>query len=616
MWSAVGLFVLHVGGLYLAREAISLVAKGFKRDKPELLQLLGEGQKRAAERLAQALAELVARAKNRGIDSYELYRNLEKLLPLLCLDASHRRVADQVHAAISDVARRQHRAMRRGKHKIRIDSAGQLRLLLLWDPECAEVFRATKVNSRKVDNAAPKNRGHLKQFSWVEIALLSRVTEAEKAFRKSVEGIFDRAKEMHETQKKLAEALLDYLGLVESSASDEACVSKRLEVEELRDKLQELSVPDRRDSRKNPHARGNVDDIAVLSVEKVDPAVHKAQWSRAAYPLLLLADRFHVDQPLERTRDREIAKLFDALGATDAERKEIEEPIGIIYKIIHKRWSKDSWIKQVERDVFPTRRRRKLSRLSRRTNRPSPFSNFLYRGWWKTTSKRRLLFLKHHSTFELKSPRRLTEEGVLGMVQTMEDQEDKIFTRTSRLNRELQEIYDLVQENTRHGKFDAVIADLKILVNRVSGRGKEKSYPPEMVSQICSYLAFMYAYRGEHLGEAVRLAQRAMRIHDTWLTRLAIGWCYHRQGKVRKAVKELEVAKSAASHAGSGLLPLVYLVLGDACWDAKWNRKAQQAWQEGRELADALEWKEQPGLTPFEVAERAGLQKALSERSG
>lgn len=611
--------------------AVNLALKpflsGYKRSQQKFVTLVGQKREQAAEKLYKALGELVARGKNRGLDSYELYRNLEALLSLLCLDVCHQHVAPEVRDLSTKIGRKQHRAMRRGKHKIGVDSAGELRLRLLWNPDYAEVFKATKVYSEKRDTAPSRTTvaKHLKELSWVEMGKIPNIVEAQRAFRESVEGIFDRAKEMHETQKKLAEAFQDYAlwlddheSLREESDPDEVAISdevlssKQVEVAELLDKLRELSVPDKPGSPTGRPELGNVDDVAVLSVERTNKGRQERQWHEAAYPLLLLINRFEVRRPLPRKR--EIAELFKAVGATDADRKEIERHIGVLYRAIRTRWSKDGWIEQVKRDVFPTRRRRKLSRLSRRTKRPTPFSEFLTRGWGNEKKQRRFLFTTHYSTFELKGPKQLTEEGVLGMVQTMEDQEDKIFVRTFRLNRETQEIYDRVQENTRHGKFDAVIADLQTLVSRVSGKGKGKTYPPEMVSQICSYLAFLYAYRGEHLEEAVQLAQRARKIHDKWLTRLAIGWCYHQQGKVRKAVKELEVAKSAASHAGSGLLPLVHLVLGDACRDAKWNRKAQQAWQAGRELADDLAWKEQPGLTPFEVDERAGLQKKLSER--
>jgi len=587
--------VITIGIIMVAKKAWSIC----KASQQKFLALIGPVQTHAAKKLTQALGNLVARGKNRGLDSHELYRNLEGLLSLLCLDVCHHRVADQVRAVSTEIVREQHRAMRSGKRKIGDNSAGKLMLLLLWDPECAEVFEATKVDAGTLDTA-PK-REHLKQFRWVEIKPILRVADVQRAFRKSVEGIFDRAKEMHETQKKLADALLDYEGLLESSASDEALISKRVEeVEELRYKLQELSKLDRLDSPKDIPERGT---LAGITVETV-PEGNRLEWHRAAYPLLLLVNRFELSRALER-RKREIAELFDAVGATDDERDEIERRIGTLYGVIHKRWSQDGWIKkQLTWDVF----------YGRGSDKPSPFFDRRFGGWRKATSKRRKRFLEHHTTFdEFKSPRQLTEEGVLGMVQTMEKEEDNIFVRNTRLNRELQEIYDRVQENTRHGKFDAVIADLRILVDRVSGRGKRKIYPPEMLSGIFSYLAFMYAYRGERLEEAVRLALRAVKIHDTWLARLAIGWCYHRQGKVRKAVKELEVAKSAASRAGSGLLPLVHLVLGDACRDAKWHRKAQQAWQAGWELANAPEWKEQPGLTPFEVDERAGLRKALSE---
>ena len=619
--------------------AFGLIWSAYQREQQQFLQLLGKAKEDTAKKLSQALVELAARGKNRGLDNYELYRNLEKLLSLLCLDASHHRVADLVRDRSVDIIKKLRRA--RFKEKLPIKNTAyavdQMQLLLLWNPECAEVFEATKVDvgaaelrhrliaslhqvlQDKVETAAELG---LRVPHWIRHearassafamrALLMR--DAQEAFRMSVEGVFNDAKEMHETQRELADALSDYNALLSSFRDIEhaKAASKWSEVKELRNKLRVISVPFRFDallqmvrqpkiSKAKALVRSSTVVMAPLDLYgRLRLGKHANTVCEFAgdleYTLGLLTGRFGHSQVLER-RKREIAALFDAVCATDAERDEIESYINMLHGAVYRRWKKDGWIKQISSNW-----------------ELNPFSDRLFRGWRKATSKRRKLFLQHHATFQFKSPRQLIEEGVLGIVQTMETHEDNVFVRHTRLNRELEQIYDHVQENTRHGKFDAVIADLERLLGRVSEKGKGEICPPEMSSQIHSYLAFIYAYRGEHLEEAVRLAKRAMSIHATWLTRLAIGWSYHQLGKVPEAIKALEAAKAAAMHAGSGLLPLVYRVLGDAYRDAGRDQDAEQAWQAGWELADDPEWKEQPGLTPFEVAERAGLRKALSE---
>ena len=595
-----------LAGLLLLKAGVTFLWQEYQKGQQAFLKILGQAQTKTAQNLSDALGELVARGKNKGIDSYELYRNLEKLLPLLCLDASHQRVEALVYSASLELLGRQKGAWVDKKRSLAKSDARQMKALLLWNPECAEVFEATKGNTELTVLDVSKMEkfpgdltaglvSYLVPIPWGQSRSLTRKAraDAEQVFHNSVGGVFDWAKEIHDTQREFAAALCEAGALYQSYVPGDSGTAYRKwrEAVKLRDKLLELSET-------NPQDR-----IIRFKFDYYIPKNEvRDEWQKAAYPVLLLIARFRRSPVLDR-RKREIDALFDAVGATDAEREEIKVRINSLYGAIHRRWSADGWIKRATDDV--------------RYN-ASPFFDYRFRGWRKATSKRRVLFLQHYDLFQFKSPRQLTEEGVLGLVQTMEAHEDTVFVRESRLNSELQQIYNRAVNNERHGKFDAAIADLKSLLHRVSEASGPNAvdYPDETLSAIHCYLACIYASRGEHLEEAVEFAERAMRIHDTWLTRLAIGWSYHQLGKVPAAIKALEAAKAEAMHAGSGLLPLVHLVLGDAYRDAERHQDAEEAWREGWELADDPAWKDQAELTPFEVKERADLRRKLGERLG
>ena len=574
----------------------------YKKRKGTILKILQRSQMESLKNLSQALGELVARGKNKGIDSYELYRNLEKLLSLLCLDASHQYVSARLlelranimeewvekmgflkgqdiilnlnnpwrllrmaHRAQSDVGSSLHRAMTK---------------LFQWDPEYAEVFESTKVDFKgpkaDMDMEAVVEMKRLKfAFSLsgfildrdLPVAAKEDRARAEREFRKWVEGRFSLAKAIHDTRREFAAALCESDALHSSynPTHQKKAFRKAREAEGLREKLVELS------NRGSFIFSGIPDSIAV-------------------YFLALLVCRFKTDRALGRKT--EIAVLFDAVGATGAEREEIESHIGSFYGAVRRCWLKADWIKTTKIDS-------------------NPFSDS--RGWRKEKSKLRVRFLEHYDLFQLKSPRQLTEEGVLGIVQTMEREEDIVFVRESLLNSELEKIYNRAAENVRHGKSDEAIADFKVLLRRAS---KGADIPVDMLSQIRLHLAYLYADCGENLEEAVGLARRTLEIQDTLFTRLVLGWIYYQQGKVVEAIEELERVKAARRDLVLVFLPLVLRVLGDAYRDAERHQDAEQAWQAGWELANDPEWTEQKGLTPFEVAERVGLRKALSERLG
>lgn len=634
--------------------------QAYQKQQQAFLQLLGEAHTHAAQQLCNALQNLVESGMNKGIDSYQLFRNLEKLIPLLCLDTCHHHVMNQVTAASSELLRMQACAMSARTSKILKAHVllTDLARLLLGNPDVAEVFEETKVEIRQVSR--------LPSESWIRetyqnpkiLEILLELSNFDPTARdrsdhhnphkvipsshfyedvhQSLEGIFAMANEIHETQRKLAAALSKHNTLLQSYDDTEhaKAADNWVEAERLRNKLLELSHlshmycdPFRdytnRDIAKRAK-RGTIPHIAVDIVSDgvvvdEDPILKQRvgtvrfvyheevltkhavdRWKRAMFRLLLLIGRIEA-RAARIQRRKDIAALFDAVGATDTKREEIESHIRNLYGAIHRRWKADGWIKILNPSTHYYK---------------SPFADHRFGGWKKPTRKRRRLFMAHYNTFQFKSPRELTKEGTLAAVQMMETNEDALFTRTSRLNHELQDILDHAAENERHGKFDEAIADLKILLHRMSEtEGINKvDYPPKAVSTIYSYLAYCYAFRGEHLEEAVQLAKDAMTIHDAWLPHLILGWCYHQQGKVSAAIEALEAAKEPATKEGSALLPLLHQVLGDAYRDAEKHPQAKQEWQWGWNRANDPNWKEQDKLTPFELEERAALHKELAER--
>ena len=623
-----------------------------KREQ-QFLQLLGGAQTSAALNLSQALGKLAAQGMNNGIDSHQLFRNLEKLLRLLCLNACHRRVWTDLGHLCWKLINEQTRALTKAKFHIYGTDVDKIRMLLLWDPDVHEVFEATKTDAEQVYPLPHKKWGPETLERIRSNPTFLRIGDTYKEpldfqqfhedVRSSVEGIFDRAKKIHETQRALADALSRQNALLQSfDLTDEGKAHRKAEeANKLRRKLQSLassdvyvSPDDIRASRLFPK-RGTVSDIAVMAVNPGGDLEHRPRqksrlrkdsiqkyrfndrWECAQLRLALLAGRIEAREArIQRRKD--IDALFDAIGATDDERGEIESHINSLYGVIYQRWSKDGWIKHRNKGfVFsmPNWDNWADRGFMKPINEGHAFSDTRFRGW-KPKSKRHRLFLNHYAEFQFISPRQLTENGVLAAVQTMESQEDAVFTRTSRLNRELQDIFDRVCENENHGKFDEAIADLNILLHRLSETSGPNAvdYPPEIVSAIHSYLAYCYAFRGEHLEKAVQSAKEAMRIQNTFLALLILGWCYQQQGKVPEAIEALEAAKEPTMQAGSALLPLLHRVLGDAYRDAEQHQQAEQEWQAGWERAEDPEWKAQDGLTAFERTERAVLRTELAQR--
>ena len=647
-----------VSAVLLGKMGVQPILSEIQKRQQQFLQLLGQAQTNAALDLSQALEKLAASGMKKGIDSHQFFRNLEKLIPLLCLDACHHRVAKQVSATSAVLIERQMLAMRAGSGRISRGRAHALLTdmgrLLLWDPECAEVFEATKVD-REQARCLPSESW---LESWLPAEELKPVIKFKPTARdpsdtndphavnppylfyadvyQAFADIFARAKETHKTQRKLADALSQHNGLLQSYNDKDAlkAVSKWEEAERLRNKLLELSHLSHTNSDRfdtpatnweiaKRAKRGTIPHIAVDRVSDgvvvdEDPILKQRvavkfvyheevltehavdRWKRAIFRLLLLIGRFEA-RAARIQRLEEIAALFDAVGATPKQRDQIQSCINSLYGAIYRCWEADDWIKILHLDTDK-----------------SQFDDRRFGGWKAPTSKRRRLFLQHYNSFQFISPRQLTENGVLAAVQTMESQEDAVFTRTSRLNRELQDIFDRVCENENHGKFDEAIADLNILLHRLSETSGPNAvdYPPEIVSAIHSYLAYCYAFRGEHLEKAVQSAKEAMRIQNTFLALLILGWCYQQQGKVPEAIEALEAAKEPTMQAGSALLPLLHRVLGDAYRDAEQHQQAEQEWQAGWERAEDPEWKAQDGLTAFERTKRAALRTELGERLG
>ena len=93
--------------------------------------------------------------------------------------------------------------------------------------------------------------------------------------------------------------------------------------------------------------------------------------------------------------------------------------------------------------------------------------------------------------------------------------------------------------------------------------------------EIMNYLGFAWADRGERLGEAVRLLQRANLLEpDSGAYVDSLGWAHYRLGQYPQAVRELERAASL-----DPADPDINTHLGDAYWRTGRRLEAQYQWR-------------------------------------
>ena len=698
-----------------------------------IFKTLKRAEQKSIEDLLDIFGELAAQEKQNRPVSPQFIEDLEELTTLLCLDACHHRVAEQVYDESAEKYNRQARAIKNDKTSTG-SQRSDMRQLLLWDPECAEVFEATKVAEYLKPKAPWKPPYESGMFLidpiQLELALRSRersygkplgnpllpfqkrlgkhgsdtaiyggfvvierseeiggefvsiwdpecytdseatTMDAKQAYlqfneemRHSVESLFNRAKELHETQRQLADALRAHDTLLKSynREDQEEADRKWEEVLKLRHTLVALSQPDAaRDSHKKYHPEsGTIPHIAVCEVPWKDETFgwtgiknrikFESRWKRASFRLVLLMGRFQA-KPAVENRLKQIATLFKAVGATVAQRDAIKSCINTLYGALHRRWEEDPWIQKMSDDVTSGYRWNEGLDYS-------PFADRKFGGWKKVTSKRRVLFLDHHDTFQFKSPRQLTEEALHLLIEKMELKSDTYFVRDERRTKELHDILEKAQDQFNAGNLDAalteyqnadhhapnnamVLSQIAYVQKRtgnldaaIANYQKANRLAPDDTPPLF-HLAHIYAIQGENLQEAVTLMQRALPLltaqHNRTLetesgniqkhnsekldiscARQILGWLHLQQGEAEKALSELENPEHQQFAS-----PLFYLVLGDAYKANAQPQEAEHAWQTGWQLANTDDWTDRASATPFEADQHAAQRADLGERLG
>lgn len=692
------------GPIFLASMAYQRFYK--KRKDAEALQKQQDAvdrQRNAEMNLDNAIETLTKQGLQQKIPRVKLFRCLEELLPLLCLDACHRDVRLTLQGRTKLLIFDQIHAMNNEDHQIRNSGghAEELKYFLLHNPDVAEVFEETKETSlwppdltgvtdilaaypicsdiNEIVNRSVNNRvvhskssvilpifqtrttvpnysdfnvlarydmlvldnppaiinpeeGRLDLLTYT-LRHLGATTQLEpgkyaggagiRQVREWVEGVFDKGTEVHNLQRNLQQARLDRDTLTTyEPVSAAKRQGKAAEVQKLTEKLLDALV----------HVHAYMDSVVVTSVDWGGDSLYwyvspldavwgfyhankplfrefKKQWSEAMLKLGLLAGRFNA-LPAEERRKAKIAKLFEAIGANDAQRKDFEAWLNSLYEII-----RDLWWKQQKNAFKP----------------PPPM--------------------------QITSPMQFTEQTALMSVKTQKKAVLDLFTENLQNMQEIDDLNSRAQNHTLTGKFDAALADyekakdlwpdnaavLRALGHYYSRLGRfdeaitefqtaealvAKDSAPEDAPSLLN-LAIIYAKQKENSEEAVKLTRRALALfkafpmtttlHNLVCTRQILGWLYHQQGKVDKAIEELGAAGTAmVTNPGAKLdTPHFYLVLGDAYKAAERDPEARESWNRGWQLANQPEWTtKMQGATPFEADEDKAHRTELGKRLG
>ena len=692
----------------------------------------------AQQFLDNAIETLTKQGIQQKIHRVELFRILEELLPLLCLNACHQRVTNEIQTAVRNVIRQQRHAQNNygwqiGKFQIgdtynerrapairdwahrfnRIARAAgeshaveHLRLLLLWHPEVSKVFEETTshlwhpnltedtdvlagypisphVNSGYALSPGYPYSSHINiepilnleaiqsslggAIKMPDNILAGRVgiKRFHESLRQSVEYFFNHVKEIHETQKQLVTALRKRRVVNQSYDDEESRASRAAYLDEATVLRRKLSIA-------VWAARHTMSDFVKSSVgeegefplysTRPDPSspiifgihvrvptgwifIFRNRWDEAMLHLGLLAGRIEAIPAVE-CRQEKIAELFKAIGATDAQNKDIQQWIRSYYEATYELWLEDDWIQTVMKPRSYT----------------SQWDNPFALGQDDTDSdwfdkKQHQLLLNHNRSFQLQSPMQLTKQTALTLMKTQEDAVLKIFTENLQNMQEIDDINSRAQNHTLTGNFDAALADyekakdlwpdnaavLCALGHYYSRLGRfneaitefqtaaalvAKGSAPEDAPSLLN-LAIIYAKQKENLEEAVKLTRRALALfeefpmtatlHNLECTRQILGWLYHQLGEVDKAIEELEAAETAIVKNPKAALgtPHFYLVLGDAYKAAERYPEARKYWKRGWQLANRPEWTtKMQGTTPFEADEDKAHRTELGERLG
>lgn len=111
---------------------------------------------------------------------------------------------------------------------------------------------------------------------------------------------------------------------------------------------------------------------------------------------------------------------------------------------------------------------------------------------------------------------------------------------------------------------------------------KSIALAPEHSAEVCNYLSYMWADRGENLDEAEALVRRALeRDSDNGAYIDTLGWVFFRQGKYSEALAEFQRAASLLETPD----PVIFEHIGDTCEKLGNTAEAVLYWQKAHQLA-------------------------------
>ena len=483
----------------------NLVAKiigEFRKGAPDYLNELLSRQNYAVEALTKVLCELVAKGQEKGIDSEKIFLDLEELLPLLCLNVCHTRVITEIRQMAGNITVHQGFALSGKKRSVCVGSThldlGSMKMKLLWDPDYAEVFEKTAKEFKAVaeefggtveeferliidtprfwsdpvrrfsEAVATENgrlgmtfkeisEGHLRHIRrpWNIGPSHSKLEDLFKDARKRLKTAFAYAKKSRDTQIKFAEALRKSDSLSGSYVAKSRCIAEKAESLRTKElKYYGLAYVNRLVTSELSHALSKVDLPEAWEAARAYLGLLQIRIS--ALPVLIL-------------RFRKIDALFRAVGATEAQREEVEEQIGVLYWALYERWQEDGWIQWVLKSFHRSSAYNRLRRVGdyyfRHYHPKNPFRDRKLGSSW--SKKRRKLFLAHYKAFGgLKSPRKLTEEAVLGKVKAMRETLSKHFGAKIHLLSEMQTNLQLGETERKKGNFDKAISHYEAVLFR------------------------------------------------------------------------------------------------------------------------------------------------------
>lgn len=606
------------------------------KKKAELVKRLTAAQEKRLDELKTDYLEALAKPNETdGVHSVIRHKNLKKLNELLCLDACHKRVMEELEPILNEIRKfvrkkKPRDCIRGARIPIRVHQPiNKLIVQLTWNPELHEIFNATRETMETGATLAemyplletdysrdwpPMTHPQAQTFyrnlhyyltlgfkSFIHhfyedlhlFADLMRKTQEAKDIKAPENPTETKTEDIRQWVAAYHWAIMvwggDLIwecdGFITNLVVDTETMTQIVDGDTITRKLPAKPRP-----LKLPW-RGRTKRLKQLRY----------------YRVCALQGRFEARRAVEH-RDAEIDKLFKALGATDEQREAIKTHIETLYRGSHQLWLQDPWIERWTKPV--------LLRLPAWGGH-NPFQHVQEKGlkslrnmtaaWWRTDkphNKGVRMFFQHIDSFNFQSPRHFTETAILNQITDIWWTQSKLFLGNLETNERLNETVTRVQEHELVDELDKASAEYKTATD---------IWPKEPLFQYM--LAYTYAKQGKNLKAAVTAAQTALELYDPedpqhqWLiasTHQVLGWLYLQQGDVKKALGEL--ANPDLRHYAC---PLFYLVLGDAYKANGQERDAAISWHEGWEQANKHEWKNQDGRTPFDEKVRKDLGERL-----